>query len=250
MANERREEMEIDLSKLLRTYLGKWWLIVLATVLAGVLALVITQTLITPMYRASVTLYVNNIKSGEQVEYITSSNLATAQKLVNTYVNIIKSDTVLEKVAETARLDISAAQLRKVMSAAQVDETEIFNVIITHPDPEMAAQIANAVAEVAPDEIAHFVEGSSAKIIDYAKVPKNPSSPSTARNTVLGALLGALLAVAYVTLLFVLDVRIKDEEDLAALFELPVLAQIPSFDTNEKMGGYGYEMSAAKGEVK
>jgi len=48
-----------------------------------------------------------------------------------------------------------------------------------------------------------------------------------------------------------MDVRVKGEEDLAALFNLPVLAQIPSFDVDEKKaGGYGYENHAAKGGAK
>lgn len=254
-AKERREEIEIDLPKLLSVFLGKWWLIALSTVVAAALALLITQTLITPMYSASVTVYVNNIRSGETVEYITNSNLQTAQKLVNTYVNIIKSNTVLDKVAEQVEketgLELTAKQLRKAMSAAQVEDTEIFNVIITAPDPEMAATIANAVVDVAPLEIAVFVEGSSTKIIDYAKVPEKPSSPSILRNTILGALLGCLAAMAYAALGYMMDVRIKGEEDLSALFDMPVLAQIPSFDVDDrKLSGYGYENPAVKGGAK
>lgn len=254
-ANEHKEEIEIDLPKLLRVFLGKWRLIAVCTVVAALLVLLVTKTLITPMYSASVTVYVNNIRSGEKVEYITNSNLQTAQKLVNTYVNIIKSNTVLDKVAEQVKketgLTLTAKQLRNAMSAVQVEDTEIFNVIITAPDAEMAATIANAVADVAPDEIAVFVEGSSTKIIDYAKVPEKPSSPNVLRNIVLGGLLGCLAAMAYAMLSFMLDVRIKGEEDLASLFELPVLAQIPSFDGDEKKaGGYGYENPTVKGGAK
>lgn len=251
-ANERREEIEIDLPKLMRAFLAKWWVIGLSTLAAALLSLLITQTLITPMYSASVTVYVNNIRSGETVEYITNSNLQTAQKLVNTYVNIIKSNTVLDKVAERVEeetgFEIPTKTLRKMMSAAQVEDTEIFNVIITAPDPEMAMIIGNAVAEVAPVEIPVFVEGSSTKIIDYAKLPEKPSSPSVVRNVLLGGILGCLLAMLFVTLRFMLDVRVKGEEDLAALFGLPVLAQIPSFDASDKKaGGYGYVPPAMKG---
>ena len=86
------------------------------------------------------------------------------------------------------------------------------------------------------------MEGSSTKIIDYAKVPEEPSSPSRAKNTVLGFLVGAVAAVLFVTLRFLLDVRVKDEEDLTSLFNLPVLAQIPTFvpDGTKRRGSYGY----------
>jgi len=231
--NENRDEFEIDLQKLLLSYLRHWWIILLCTIAVAAAAFVVTKQFITPLYQSSVMIYVNNIRGDQQVDSITSSNLSTSQKLVGTYVNIIKSDTVLEKVADASGMDITASGIRKIMSAGQVQETELFRVIITHPDPAVAAQLANAVAEVAPAEIEEFVEGSSTKIIDYAKVPANPSSPNVMRNTVLGALIGCVLAVGALTVLFLMDVRIKDEEDLLMLTDFPVLGQIPEFLPDE-----------------
>ena len=240
MIHDNRDALEIDLQKLLMTFLGKWKIVAISTVAAALAAWIMTAGFITPMYKADVRIYVNNGRSDQYVEYITSSNLATAQRLVNTYINIIESDTVLEKVAEASGMDITAGEIRKMMSASQVDDTELFDVVITHADPEFAAHLANAIAEVAPDEISGFVEGSSTKIIDYAKVPEAPSSPNMSSNCVLGGLLGCVAALAYLTLQFLLDVRIKDEEDLNVLFNVPVLAQIPAFASEgSKHGGYG-----------
>lgn len=222
--------MEIDLRKLFLAYLHKWWVILLCAVVVGVGALFYTMKLVTPLYQANITVYVNNVRSGERIDYISGSNLQASQQLVNTYSNIIKSDTVLSKVAEEAGVDYMPDEMRKILTTKQVGETEMFNVYIVHPDPAEAAHIANAVATVAPAEIEGFVEGSSAKIIDYAKVPDKRFSPSYSRSAVLGAAVGGILALAYVTIRCLLDVRIKEEEDLTALFALPVLGQIPSFD--------------------
>lgn len=148
--NRSSDILEIDLWKLLLLYLRRWRLILLCALAAAAISLIYTANFITPLYRANVTIYVNNIKANQQVDYISAANLATSQQLVNTYVNIIRSDTVLEKVVKNARLDYSAAEIRGMMTTAQVDETELFSVYISHPDPEMAAKIANAVATVAP----------------------------------------------------------------------------------------------------
>ena len=239
--NENKEGFELDLQKLLLFYVRKWWLLLLCALAAGVLAFYVTQNFITPLYKASVTVYVNNVGSDQKINYITGTNLDTAQKLVSTYVNIIKSDSVLEKVIQEAGLEYSAQELRSVMSAVQVGETELFKVSITHPEPKMAARLANAIAEVAPGEIENVVEGSSTKIIDYAKVPEIPSSPNVTRNTVLGVMLGLIFALLYLTLRFLMDVRIKDEEELNAMFIYPVLGQIPSFVTDGTKKRSGYE---------
>lgn len=227
--HESKDLLEIDLWKLLLLYLSRWRLILACGLVMAAAMLFYTANFITPLYRASVTVYVNSVKSNQQIDYISASNLATSQQLVNTYVNIIRSDTVLEKVVDSANLDCTAADIRGMMTAAQVDETELFTVYISNPDPRMAAKIANAVAEVAPGEIEEFVEGSSTKIIDYAKVPGSRYTPSYRRNTFLGGVVGCILAVAYVTLMYLLDVRLKTEEDLMQLFDLPMLGQIPAF---------------------
>ena len=227
--NEARDTVEIDLWKLMGVYLGRWKMIAFVTIAAAVVALGYTALMVTPLYQADVMIYVNNIESGQQVEYISASNLATSQQLVNTYKNIITSDSVLEVVAERLNMGYTAKDIRAMLTAAQVEETEIFEVYITHPDPVVAAQIANTVAEVAPGMIAEVVEGSSTKIIDYAKVPESRHSPSYKKNVLVGAMLGMVMALGYLTLAYLLDVRIRDDEDLTEYFDQPLLGQIPAF---------------------
>ena len=238
---EDRQEVEIDLLKLFGAYLHRWWLIVLCGVLVAAGAWLFSTRFITPMYRAGVTIYVNNTSSGERIESITSGNLSVSQQLVATYVNIIQSDTVLEKVISAANLNCTADQLRKIMSTEQLAKTEMFKVYILHPDPEQSAYIANAVAEEAPEAIEEFVEGSSTKIIDMAKVSQKQYSPNVKKNTAIGGAVGIVLAIVYLTIYYLLDVRIKGEEDLAAIADYPILGQIPEFSQlGSRSGKYGY----------
>lgn len=225
--------VEIDIWSLISACWRRVWLIVACAVIAGAVALCYTLFFVTPLYEASATFYVNNSSTGANTS-ISSSDLSTAQRLVATYVNIIKSDTVLDKVIEEGKLDLTAPQLRKLMDAESVEETEMFKVFISHPDPNMAAQIANAIAAVAPTEIQNIMIGSATKVIDYAKVPQEPYSPSTIKNTVLGGLVGFVLAVAVVVAQQLLDRRIKTEEDLTRIANMPVLGVIPDFHAELK----------------
>lgn len=250
--NVNKEAMEIDLRKLLGAYARRFWLIVVAAILVGGASLWYTRRYVTPQYRASVTIYVNNFRSDATVEYISGSNLQAAQQLVNTYVNIIKSETVLSRVVKNSNLSYSADQIRGMITTQQVGETELFQVHITHADPYVAADVANAIAQEALSGIEEFVEGSSAKVLDYAKVPTTHFSPNYSKNTGLGAVIGAAAAVAYITLRYLLDVRLKTAEDLEQMFEVPVLGQIPVFvDPNAKhKKGYGYGYRRGYGYTK
>ena len=251
--NNRPEvESEIDLQELVVTYLHHWWVIVLGVLAAVGLVLAYTNLFVTPMYTASVKIYVNNSINSGNVEYIASTDLSVSQKLVSTYVNIIKSDTVLQKVSDEKNLPYSASQLRGMLRASQVESTEIFNVYVTNSDPTMAAAIANAIAEVAPGEIANFVEGSSTKIIDYAKVPRSPSSPNYTKNALLGFAVGLAASILYLTIRYLLDVHINDADDLNRLFEYPVLGQIPDIAQarSRTRGAYARYAEDAEDEVK
>jgi len=225
--------VEIDIWALVSACWRRIWMIVACAVIAGAVALCYTLFFVTPMYEASATFYVNNSTTDGDTS-ISSSDLSTAQRLVLTYVNIIKSETVLDKVIAEGKLDMTTAQLRGLMDAKSVDETEMFRVSISHADPNTAANIANAIAAVAPTEIQNIMIGSATKVIDYAKVPQAPSSPSMTRNTILGGMIGFLLAVAVVVAQQLLDRRIKTEEDLTRIANVPVLGVIPDFHSELK----------------
>lgn len=230
--------VEIDLKELATACLRRIWLIVTSAVVAAALVYIYTALFVTPMYRTEATFYVNNSVTADEAGKISSSDLATAQRLVLTCTNIIKSDRVLEKVAEEADLDLTAAALRGMISAADIDETEMFRVQVEHKDPVQAAKIANAIADVAPQEISNIIVGSTTKVIDRAKIPENPYSPNRTTNTVLGALAGLVISVAVVAVTTMLDVRIKSEDDLTNICDIPVLGVIPEF-TDESKSGFG-----------
>jgi len=226
--------VEVDLREILRVCLRKAWLIILSAVVFAVAVYMYTAFFVTPLYITGASFYVNNsLQSGES-QKISSSDLATSQRLVLTYVNIIKSDTVLEKVIKDADLDMTPNQLRSIMTAESIDDTEMFKVQISHRDPQLATRIANAIAAVAPNEISNIMVGSTTKVVDRAKVPTAPYTPNRTQNAFLGALVGAALAVVFVVVRTLMDVRIKSEEDLTAISTIPVLGSIPEFEQETK----------------
>ncbi|NLT49024.1 MAG: hypothetical protein GXX92_11500 [Clostridiales bacterium] len=223
-------------------------LILIITIVAGLLAFAVSQFFITPQYEASVKLFVNNSRAG-QADTTSISDLNASERLVNTYMEIVKSNTVLEKVAQNDNLDYSLDRLKKMVSTQAVQNTEIFYVKVTSDNPHHAQLLANRIAMDAPDEIMDFVEATSVKVIDFAILPTEQATPNVKLNTAIGLLLGLVLSVLLVLLLDMLDVTIRSEEDIKKLTDLPVLGTIPSIELlndkgkeNSRYGGkYGYE---------
>lgn len=251
--NEVRGGIQISLAKLLQCYLRRLWLILLCTAVTGVGAYLYTQKMITPLYAAKATIYVSNLKNAEsEQEFVSGSNISTAKMLVGTYMSVIQSDRVLTAVVEKSGVGYSADYVRALMLLAQEGDTEIFSVTVRHRDPQTAAEIANAVAEYAPAEIANIVEGSSAKTLDTAKVPTYPYYPNVQNNTSIGCVVGLLASLIFLTLQFLLDGRLKDAETLEQTFDLPVLGEIPDFRSqdNKKRGGANTRENTEKGAEK
>lgn len=241
MVNERETGVELNMQELLLAYLRKWKLIVVCVILAAVVALGLTMSLVTPMYRAGIKVYVNNRSVVEDKETTSSGDLSASIYLVKGYMIVAESDSVLEKVAEALGGEYTVAQLKSAITTEEIEDTVMFYLHVTLPDPEEAARIANVFAEVAPKEISGIIDGTSAKVVDTARVPTGRYSPSYSRNAILGAVGGLLLAIVYVTIMYLRDTHIKDENDLTDMFDIPILGRIPDFENESSGSGYAYK---------
>jgi succinoglycan biosynthesis transport protein ExoP len=68
---------------------------------------------------------------------------------------------------------------------------------------------------------------NNVQVAQEALVPSSPSSPKTKRNTILGAVIGLLIGFGIALLLERLDRRIREPEELEAIYELPLLGAVP-----------------------
>ncbi len=234
---------EIDLLALGKSLLRKAWLIVLCAVIFGIGGYIYTEKTVAPMYQSGVLLYVNNTIQTDNKYGISANDLAVSQRLVDTYIIILRSDPVMEKVARRLEVDtgkkLSAGQIQGMVSASGVNGTEVFRVSVSSTDPQLAADVANAVAAVAPKEIESVITGSSAKVVENAKVPSAPYAPDKTKKAATTAIIGAALVIVIVVVMELLDVRIKTEEDLMAISDAPILGYIPELGT-ESTNKYTY----------
>ena len=240
-ATEKKEEIEIDLQRLVKALVKKGWLIGIAAVLGAVIALTATVMFITPKYQASAMFYVNNnsLSLGETSLSITSADISASKSLVNSYIVILNTRESLMDVIDYAGVDRTYNQLKNMVTAESVGSTEIFRVTVTSEDPQEAEKIADAIAYVLPKRIGSIIEGTSAKVVDAAVLPTSSSSPNYTKNTMIGFVLGLALAAAYVVIRELLDITIRKEEDITQTCTHPVLAAVPDMEVDTK-GGYYY----------
>lgn len=108
---------EIDLKELFKLFWKKKAIIILTTMAFLFVGYIYNAFITTPEYRAATTLIL--VKS-ESASSVTQADVTLNQKLVYTYSELVKSDTVLNEVVNRIQLNKSVSQLRKNITIESV----------------------------------------------------------------------------------------------------------------------------------
>ena len=90
------------------------------------------------------------------------------------------------------------------------------------------------MADSVADNISSVMATDKPSIAEKAVTPKAPSSPNLLKNTAMGGLIGAVLAIAVIVVMYLMDDTIKTEEDVRKYLQLNTLAEIPMEKKNRK----------------
>ncbi len=214
--------------------LHKSWVLILASLLFGLGVAAGYSIVIAPKYQAATELYVS-VRSGDAAatgDLVQGTNFA--RQAVTSYVDVVDSAIVLDRVIEQLALDTTSRELATQVQATSPLNTVLIEIVVTDGDPVAAAEIANAVgtnfAEVVVNDL-EKPEGDAASLVKIetiqpATVPAAPSSPNVPLNLVLGGLVGLVLGVGIAVLRSVLDTRIHSLHDIAQVTDRPLLGGI------------------------
>lgn len=218
-----QNEDVIDLLDLGRALLRKWWAIALCLVIGAAAAFGGTKLLITPQYTATSMIYILS----ESTSITSMADIQIGDSLAQDFMIIGKSRPVVEKVIKQLDLNASYEAVASTIVFENPADSHILKIVVTNPDPKLAADISNAVAEVTRAQIADVMGTDEPNTLEEAIVPVSPSSPNTMKNTMLGALLGAVLAAGLIIVLYLMDDTIKDEDDVKKYLQMNTLAALP-----------------------
>ena len=221
------QETEIDLMELLGVYLSKWYLILIGILAGAVVAGLYTYFLVTPKFSATSKLYMVS-NSSDTIVDLTDFNIGNS--LSADYEELLKVRPILEEIIEEEGLEYTYEQLRSMVAISTKSNTRILYITVTSPSPSEAMIIANALADKAVEEIPVLMDTAQPNIAERAIVPSTKSSPSMSRNTILGALIGAIIVAAILTVIFLMDDTMTTAEDVQKQLGFMPLTVIPEGD--------------------
>ncbi len=223
--NYEPQGSEIDLLEILFNIFQRFWIVIMVTVVFALVTAVYTFFFVTPLYKSVATVYVI---TKQNADMITNTDLQTSTSIVNDVLVLVKSRPIIEETLND--VDIEGVDYKTLYNAIDVEspeDTRFMNITVTFPDAYQAEQLVNALARISVEQMEDVLDVKSASIVEEGSIPVTPSSPNLLMNTVLGGVVGFLLACAVIALLVVTNDRIRSADDMERTLRLHCLGAIP-----------------------
>ncbi|NJP30803.1 polysaccharide biosynthesis tyrosine autokinase [Micromonospora thermarum] len=224
----------------LRAIRNRWYLVVPVAVVGLGLAAIFSFAQ-TPVYSASVQMFVSTGGAGDAGQLNQAGNFT--QQRVRSYVGIVNSPEVARAVIDRLDLPYAPEELSENIEASSPVDTVLLDIEVTDTSAERARDIANQLAEEFPRLVAQLETpgGGGASpvrltVTRRAVTPEAPVSPNTKLNLALGLVLGLAAGVGAAVLRDSLDRTIRNKNDaVKAAAGTPVLGSVP--DMPKTKGG-------------
>ncbi len=231
----------ISFKDLLNVFIPKIWLIV---VVALVFAAVVGSYSVffkTDTYTSDAQMIVT-----KESDSISGSDLDVATRMIETCSRIVTNRSFLEGVIERIKNHeeyssyawvegLTPSYIKSVMKINQLGETELFSISVTTNDSVKSFVIADMVSKEINDSLYQYLpyDNITTKISEHARISSVANSKNTVRNTIIAAVVGAVLIMVVLFVLSVLDVVVRDRKKLEDNFDIPILGVIPRHEIEE-----------------
>lgn len=230
IAQRQNDDDVIDLVELFYALWGHAWQIILCLIAGAAIAFAYTYFLVTPLYKATSSIY---IVSASNNSVVNLTDLQIGAQLTADYQELMRSRPLLEDVIENLDLDLSTGALSSMISITNTSDTRILKITVTSPDPQESADIANELVNQACIYLPDIMETDEPNLVEEAVPPTSKSSPSYAKNLVLGGLVGAALCCGVLVLRYLMNDTFVTPDDVSRYLGVQPLAVIPEADLGE-----------------
>ena len=223
--NELNDEVEIDLSQLLKLLKKNIRLIIILTLVGIIIAASATTFLISKKYQSQGSVLLKaDVVNGS----LDSTQVNTNKMMVNNYVKLLQGNNIQDQVAKN--LNITSAEVRSSLSITNTTDTQIIEISSTTVDPGLSKRIVDETISVFTTLIQEKLDVTNVTIVDQPEVNPNPVSPSMVKNVIIGAVAGIVISLGYLLLTYLLDTKIKNGEQAEQYLGVPLLGIVPFFE--------------------
>ncbi|MGM0218369.1 YveK family protein [Enterococcus sp. AZ126] len=226
-------EETISLQELMGVLKKRIGLIIVFMFLGLGVAGILTYFVITPKYSSQAQLIVRL----PQNETTNVNDINGNLQMINTYKDLIKSDTVMTEVQQRMKTeyenDLSVDAIGASISVNQSQNSQMFSIVSKVTDPIVAQNIANQTALVFQEQAKDMLSVDKITIISSATANLKPVSPNDKINLMIGLALGVIFGIAVSFILELFDKTIKDDSFVEDELGFTILGIVPNMTAKE-----------------
>ncbi len=182
---------EIDYVSTLR----RWWPLSLAVLALTIVAALLLTSMQDRVYESSAQLVVApSASTTDPDDQVRALETLERRTVVATFARIAMSEESRDAVAAQLKLDRRKAHQFRLHGSV-VPNTNIIRIDAEGPDPNIAASMANAAAELTAREAEGLYRVYALRFLARATPGANPVRPDRQRNLLVGIALGIFLAI-------------------------------------------------------
>ena len=236
--NEKKSARVVTLKDLWDIFVHRLWLMVLVAILfAGGMYLINYLTFV-PAYSSTATLYILR-QDNDTITNNYDSDFSLALKVVNDCDYLLKGHSVLDEVFGKLNLENSYEELSRSVSTSNPENTRILEVTVVADTPENAKRIVDTLCEIGQDKITEAMNFQQVNLYELGTLDPRPCNTTSIITYALVGIISALIVYVVFLIAFLLDDRIRTEEDIEKYLGLSVLGDIPNAnDTKNRQYGY------------
>lgn len=220
----KNDEFEIDVKELFNFLKKKALTIIIVSAIFMIIGLFISTFLINKKYSSEATIYITpKVTEQGTIDY---NSIQTNSQMVNNYMEILKGETILTKVADQVGLE-SFEEVQDSLTITNPANTQLISVSAETNDPELSQKIVELTVSTFTEDMMDILNLNNVTTINEAKVNTDPVSPSKAKFTILGFGIGLIISCGYVCISYLFDKRLRTRDEAENFLGIPVLATVP-----------------------
>lgn len=207
--------------------------LIIWTISGFVLSIIVAIFFITPQYKSTVEILVNQKTNDTEAQY--TAQQADLQ-VINTYKDLIEKDIVLSPVLKQARKKNNyKGNLSSLKESIKIDtetNSQVMSVSVVEDNPYLAADLANYISKEFISKIKSIMKTNNVTIVSKAKPKIKAFSPNKKIYAIVGLVMGFIVGLLVNIVKVMLDRTIKDESYLSDQLGVVNLGSVFHFNSD------------------
>ncbi len=218
----------VKIEDLINVLIKRWKMILGITLIATALSAITSFLIIPPKYEASTKVFIGKeLNAQGQEQSYDTNDVQMYQKLLKTYVEIIKTNDLIDRAINFSNLNLTSDNILSTLNVNPRTDTQILEISYVSPHKSEASDVVKAVTDEFIRSSKELIPNGNVKTIESVKVTDNPVSPNKKLNIGIAFLAGLIISLGLSFLIEFMDNTFKTREEMEEVLGVPVLGTIP-----------------------